>query len=136
MVENTINDIREFRNQVAHCKHFSSDDYKECAVAIKKLSRAIDQAIKITEERDFEQKNSEMLQLSIESFKDSMDAFASKIGESFKSLIDLRNSFRLSDPLKEMLDDIKKTVSQIYLSSAATDNQVSFPDETTDDGQT
>ena len=136
MVENTINDIREFRNQVAHCKHFSSDDYKECAAAIKKLSRAIDQAIKITEERDFEQKSREMLQLSIESFKDSMDAFASKIGESFKSLIDLRNSFRLSDPLKEMLDDIKKTVSQIYLSSAATDNQVSFPDETTDDGQT
>lgn len=136
MVENTINEIREFRNQVAHCKHFSSDEYKECAAAIKKLSRAIDQAIKITEERDFEQKNREMLQLSIERFKDSMDAFASKIGESFKSLIDLRNPFRLSDPLKEMLDDIKKSVSQIYLSSAATDNQVSFPDETTDDGQT
>lgn len=136
MVENTINDIREFRNQVAHCKHFYSDDYKECATAIKKLSRAIDQAIKITEEQDFEQKNREMLQLSIERFKDSMDAFAGKIGESFKSLIDLRNSFRLSDPLKEMLDDIKKSVSQIYLSSAATDNQVSFPDETTDDGQT
>lgn len=136
MVENTINEIREFRNQVAHCKHFSSDEYKECAAAIRKLSRAVDQAIKITEEQDFEKKNREMLKLSTESFKDSMDAFASKIGESFKSLIDLRNSFRLSDPLKEMLDDIKKTVSQIYLSSAATDNQVSFPDETTDDGQT
>ena len=136
MVENTINDIREFRNQVAHCKHFSSDDYKECAAAIKKLSRAIDQAIKITEEQDFEKKNREMLKLSTESFKDSMNEFANRIIESIRPLFDFKNSFQITNPLKGVMVNIRDSLSQISLSSAATDNQVLSTDATTDDEQT
>ena len=135
MVENTINDIREFRNQVAHCKHFSSDDYKECAAAIKKLSRAIDQAIKITEEQDFEKKNREMLKLSTESFKDSMNEFANRIIESIRPLFDFKNSFQITNPLKGVMVNIRDSLSQISLSSAATDNQVLSTDAATDDEQ-
>lgn len=136
MVENTINEIREFRNQVAHCKHFSSDEYKECAAAIRKLSRAIDQAIKITEEQDFEKKNREMLKLSTESFKDSMNEFANRIIESIRPLFDFKNSFQITNPLKGVMVNIRDSLSQISLSSAATDNQVLSTDATTDDEQT
>lgn len=136
MVENTINEIREFRNQVAHCKHFSSNNYKECVAAIKKLDRAIDQAIKITEEQDFEKKNREMLKLSTESFKDSMNEFANRIIESIRPLFDFKNSFQITNPLKGVMVNIRDSLSQISLSSAATDNQVLSTDATTDDEQT
>lgn len=136
LVENTINEIREFRNQVAHCKHFSSDEYKGCAAAIRKLSRAIDQAIKITEEQDFEKKNREMLKLSTESFKDSMNEFANRIIESIRPLFDFKNSFQITNPLKGVMVNIRDSLSQISLSSAATDNQVLSTDATTDDEQT
>ena len=134
--ESTINDIREFRNQAAHCKHFSSNNYKECVAAIKKLDRAIDQAIKITEEQDFEKKNREMLKLSTESFKDSMNEFANRIIESIRPLFDFKNSFQITNPLKGVMVNIRDSLSQISLSSAATDNQVLSTDATTDDEQT
>ena len=136
MVENTINEIREFRNQVAHCKHFSSDEYKECAAAIRKLSRAIDQAIKITEEQDFEQKNREMLQRSIESIKNSMNEFTKTIRESFKPLLEKTKSFQITNPLKGMMDSIKNSISQITLSNAAKISLNPFYYNNTDDKET
>ena len=134
--EGTINDIRESRNQADHCKHFSSNNYKECVAAIKKLDRAIDQAIKITEEQDFEKKNREMLKLSTESFKDSMNEFANRIIESIRPLFDFKNSFQITNPLKGVMVNIRDSLTQISLSSAATDNQVLSTDATTDDEQT
>ncbi len=133
MVENTINEIREFRNQVAHCKHFSSDEYKECAAAIRKLSRAIDQAIKITEEQDFEKKNREMLQLSIESLKNSINEVTKTIRDSFSSLIDITKSIQFTNPFRGMMDSINNSISQIALSSAAKINLNPFNDNITDD---
>lgn len=133
MVENTINEIREFRNQVAHCKHFSSDEYKECAAAIRKLSRAIDQAIKITEEQDFEKKNREMLQLSIESLKNSINEVTKTIRESFKPLIEITKSIQFTNPFRGMMDSIRNSISQIALSNAAKINLNPYNDNITDD---
>ena len=133
MVENTINEIREFRNQVAHCKHFSSDEYKECAAAIRKLSRAIDQAIKITEEQDFEKKNREMLQLSIESLKNSINEVTKTIRESFKPLIEITKSIQFTNPFRGMMDSIRNSISQVALSNAAKINLNPFNNNITDD---
>ena len=133
MVEKTIDDIRNYRNQAAHCKRFSSDNYNDCNAAIKKLSRAVDQAIKITEEQDFEKKNREMLQLSIESIKDSITEVAKTIRDSFSSLIDITKSIQLTNPLKGMMDSIKNSISQIALSNAAKINLNPFNDNITDD---
>lgn len=133
MVEETIDDIRNYRNQAAHCKRFSSDNYNDCNAAIKKLSRAVDQAIKITEEQDFEKKNREMLQLSIESIKDSITEVAKTIRDSFSSLIEITKSIQLTNPLKGMMDSIKNSISQIALSSAAKISLNPFYDINTDD---
>lgn len=133
MVENTINDIREFRNQTAHCKHFSADDYKECVAAIRKLSRVIDQAIKMTEEQDFEKKNREMLQLSIEIIKNSFNEVTKSIRESIKPIIDYTRTIQFTNPFKGLLDDIRKNISNIALSNAATINLNPYFDNNTDD---
>lgn len=136
MVEETIDDIRNYRNQAAHCKRFSSDNYNDCNAAIKKLSRAVDQAIKITEEQDFEQKNREMLQRSIESIKNSMNEFTKTIRESFKPLLEKTKSIQITNPLKGMMDSIKNSISQIALSNAAKINLNPFYNNNTDDKET
>lgn len=136
MVEKTIDDIRNYRNQAAHCKRFSSDNYNDCNAAIKKLSRAVDQAIKITEEQDFEQKNREMLQRSIESIKNSMNEFTKTIRESFKPLLEKTKSIQITNPPKGMMDSIKNSISQITLSSAAKISLNPFYNNNTDDKET
>lgn len=133
MVEETIDDIRNYRNQAAHCKRFSSDNYNDCNAAIKKLSRAVDQAIKITEEKDFEKKNREMLQLSIESIKDSFNEVTKSIRESIKPIIDYTRTIQFTNPFKGLLDDIRKIISNIALSNAATINLNPYFDNNTDD---
>ena len=133
MVEETIDGIRNYRNQAAHCKRFSSDNYNDCNAAIKKLSRAVDQAIKITEEKDFEKKNREMLQLSIESIKDSFNEVTKSIRESIKPIIDYTRTIQFTNPFKGLLDDIRKIISNIALSNAATIHLNPYFDNNTDD---
>lgn len=71
-IESLIDEIRIFRNSIAHCKFFSSKDYYECSKQIRKLNRIIDQAIIITEEKDFLEKNSRII---VESFGDIIERF-------------------------------------------------------------
>ena len=132
-VEEIIDTVREFRNQIAHCKHFSADDYKECAKAIKELSQAIDQAIIVTEEKDFENKNRELLHASFANLKNTFSEITKSITESFRSLIELQKSFQIANPFKEMIDSIKKSVSQIALSDSDIENQPIDEDDMDDD---
>lgn len=62
----TLDEIRKFRNKIAHCKLFTFSEYNACNDAILKMIRTIDQAIRITEEKDFYDKNIETLSKSFE----------------------------------------------------------------------
>ena len=84
-VEDLIEDIRKYRNEVAHFKFFYKKDYDECRVLINKLNSAIIKAILLTEEKDFLVKNlgelTETLQKiaeGFESFKRFLLEFAQK----------------------------------------------------------
>lgn len=52
-IEQVIEEIRKYRNSAAHFKSFSKKDYSDCSLLIQKLNRAVLNAIRITEEKDF-----------------------------------------------------------------------------------
>lgn len=69
-VSTIINQIQQYRNSVAHFKFFYRKDYVECSQLVKQLNLAILKAIKITEEKDFAEKNAKALKMSIERIKE------------------------------------------------------------------
>lgn len=71
-----LNDIRNDRNKVAHCKIFKKEDYLKCLVNVKQLNSVIINAIKITETDDFSAKNREALFQAMDSLMIRAQEFA------------------------------------------------------------
>lgn len=67
-----INTIRGYRNKVAHCKHVTKEEYQDCVGMIKQLNDAIFEAIKATEDKDFESKNRVYLQNVVNQLADAI----------------------------------------------------------------
>ena len=67
-----IDTIRGYRNKVAHCKHVTKEEYQDCAGMIKQLNDAICEAIKATEDKDFESKNRLYLQNVVNQLADAI----------------------------------------------------------------
>lgn len=72
-IKDLIDQIRVHRNSVAHFKFFYKAEYDECNTLVNRLNAAIIKAIKITEEKDFSEKNAEILS---EALKDVLAGFA------------------------------------------------------------
>lgn len=60
-IEEIIESIRKYRNQIAHFKFFSKSEYIHCEKILRRLNGAIVKAIQITEEKDFASKNYEYI---------------------------------------------------------------------------
>ncbi len=73
-IRELIEQIRLYRNSVAHFKFFYKAEYDECNKLVNRLNSAIIKAIKITEDKDFAEKNAEILS---EALKDVLAGFAS-----------------------------------------------------------
>jgi hypothetical protein len=67
-----IDTIRGYRNKVAHCKHVTQEEYQDCVGMIKQLNEAIFEAIKATEDKDFESKNRVYLQNVVNQLADAI----------------------------------------------------------------
>lgn len=72
-IKELIEQIRIYRNSVAHFKFFYKADYDECNKRVNRLNSAIINAIKITEDKDFAEKNAENLS---EALKNVLAGFA------------------------------------------------------------
>ena len=103
-IEKNINQLRIFRNSVAHVKFFSRDDYTECSKLIKSLNTAILDAIKITEETDFAEKNREALYNSVAEVLEKVNAFTKWVGEK---------SMRTAQALVPLFEKVGKVVASI-----------------------
>lgn len=64
-VKSLIDNIRLSRNSIAHCKFFYKQEYRACLKSLTRLKKALDKAIKLTEEIDFSKKNAENLRASL-----------------------------------------------------------------------
>jgi len=114
-IENVINNIRKYRNCVAHAKLFNKNEYDTCNKLVKKLNIAIIKAIEITEEKDFTEKNSNTIGELMSHIISSMNKLGESLAEAitpnifesinfkdliFPSAIDFSKSIGLSDVLK------------------------------------
>ena len=97
-IEQLIKDIGLFRNKVAHFKFFAKKDYDECVGVVSYFNKAVINAIKITESKDFTEKNTVYLESALKEFKERMENLRKTFMKSFmKSCQPL-----LNDILKEM----------------------------------
>lgn len=71
-ISTIIDIIRNYRNSVAHFKHFDIEDYSNCNKIVRKLNNAIVEAIKITYEVDFAEKNTEIIKNALFIFQEKM----------------------------------------------------------------
>lgn len=65
-IQDIIEDIRLYRNTIAHFKFFNKEDYNDCKNKMRGLNASIKKAILITEEKDFVEKSEEALKSTFE----------------------------------------------------------------------
>lgn len=109
-VEDMIEQLREYRNSIAHFKFFYNDKYDKCNKIINFLNSAIIKAIKITEEKDFIEKNQQILSESIRSALEYFNNMAKEWSRILKEGIfsafsEFTQRFRESD-WKKIIDDV------------------------------
>lgn len=80
-IKELIDEIRKYRNSVAHFKFFYNKDYTECNKKVTELNNAIIEAIRITEEKDFVEKNIEMMHNIISAFREKLNEVMSRAYE-------------------------------------------------------
>lgn len=109
-IKDVLEQIRNCRNAVAHFRFFYKEDYEKCNRLIRQLNTAIIEAINITEEKDFAEKNTESLKIALLSFSE-------KIKTLFAPFQDIRDKLLLnfdsviSPKFKAMQDAMQNLVS-------------------------
>lgn len=80
-IKELIEQIRLYRNSVAHFKFFYKAEYDECNKLVNRLNSAIVKAIKITEDKDFAEKNAETLSETLKDVLAGFTAFTKSFAE-------------------------------------------------------
>lgn len=106
--QQTLNDIRNFRNNIAHCKFISKEQYENCIKILKKTTKSLDFAIKITEEKDFINKN---LELQHESFERLAKTMCEVVANIYKPILENINS--ITQPMKNLSEKLSQIVNPI-----------------------
>lgn len=106
--QQTLNDIRNFRNNIAHCKFISKEQYENCIKILKKTTKSLDFAIKITEEKDFINKN---LELQHESFERLAKTMREVVANIYKPILENINS--ITQPMKNLSEKLSQIVNPI-----------------------
>lgn len=80
-IKESFEQIRLCRNSVAHCKFFYKEEYDKCNVLVNRLNAAIIKAIRITEDKDFANKNAESLSKALDVFSNRFAMFSKSFME-------------------------------------------------------
>ena len=87
--EKIIEEIRKSRNNIAHCKFFYNSEYKSCNEAIRSLNKALATAIKITEDKDFSDKNSEYIANAMAGVFERIEVLTQKLADAVKPALQI-----------------------------------------------
>lgn len=112
--QDTINELRELRNRVAHCKFFRKKHYEKCLEILDTLDTEINKALKEIMKIDFQKLNAEYLsnkfQKMFEAFNKELKEFGKNISEmisdSTNQIISIAQS-AISNGIKESLNRLK-----------------------------
>lgn len=108
-----IEAIRKQRNQIAHCKFFYRQDFDDCCKVISDLDSAIISAIRITEEKDFWEKNWDTVRESMALARKKFDEVQTK----FFGAIQQMNT--MLEPLQNLTRGFREVWEQYHLSALA-----------------
>lgn len=122
-VDTMLNGLRISRNTVAHVKFFSRDDYNTCKVLIEALNEAIIEAIRITEDKEFIEKNEEYLRNSVAEVLEKVQNFTRWVGEKATKTV---------QALSPIIEVIGKAALAMYQEDGATDEVESQSEDTVD----
>lgn len=81
-IEKDIEAVRVIRNSVAHCKFLQKEQYDSCCETIDNLNTALNRAITITEEKDFDDKNAEYLRKAMAGVSSRIHELAMRFNET------------------------------------------------------
>ncbi len=114
-IKDLIEQIRLYRNSVAHFKFFYKSEYNECNKLVNHLNSAIIKAIKITEEKDFAEKNAKALSEAVKGVLAGFADFSKSIAEMAQKAATI-----ISPALTALSQTIKKSTAIYALGNVAT----------------
>ena len=74
-IKGILKQIHKYRNKVAHYKFFNKEEYQECKKLIASLDAAVLKAIRLTEDKDFAEKNAHTIKGIMDGIVKAMKAF-------------------------------------------------------------
>ena len=107
-IENMIETVRSIRNDIAHCKFFYKDQYNTFNKTVTDLNQLILEAIRLTEEQDFADKQMESIRVALKGMADTVTQFKESIQDSINSSLQ-----SVSLVISELRDTIGKMLSNI-----------------------
>lgn len=102
-IENMIETVRSIRNDIAHCKFFYKDQYNTFNKTVTDLNQLILEAIRLTEEQDFADKQMESIRVALKGMIDTVTQFRESMQDSLKS--SLQSVSLVINALKKSFDD-------------------------------
>jgi len=107
--------IRNNRNKVAHQKFFYKEDYLALKKDLEIFTKAIDQAVRITKDKEFSQQNRAYMMESFEGIQDSLKPTFEMIGKAALKLSEvaakaMQNSLPSAKIISDMLTNISNSI--------------------------
>ena len=99
-MEDTIKEIGKLRNIVAHNKLFNKEQFEYLKVLLIDTSKILDEAIAITESKDFIDINTEKFEKSMKDIRNRLSKFIQSIADSMT-------------PVREAFADLRKQYQQL-----------------------
>ena len=86
-IEKLIEIVRSMRNDIAHCKFFYKEQYLTFNETVGILNRSIIKAIKLTEEKDFAEKQVESFRVALADIANSITEFEKRMKETILNTV-------------------------------------------------
>lgn len=118
MLKNTdaiLDNLRCLRNAVAHVKFFYRNDYNTCKSLVELLNTAIIEAIRITEDEEFVEKNRENLWNSVVGVLEKIQNFTQWVGE---------RAMKTAQALVPLAEKLDKTITDMYQEDVPSDKSI------------
>lgn len=108
VIQSLIDEIRRSRNSIAHCKFFYQAEYATCNKAMGKFNKAVKSAIVITEDKDFSEKNSEIIKKALAIATHRFEEFKKSMTEALRPMIQFSQQYsEMVAPIREgMIENI------------------------------
>lgn len=110
-----LDNLRSFRNTVAHVKFFYRNDYNTCKSLVESLNTAIIEAIRITEDEEFVEKNRENLRNSVAGVLEKVQNFTRWVGE---------RAVKTAQALAPLAEKLGKMSAAMYQEDVSSDGAI------------